>query len=435
MADEQNPTTQGDVERERQHAAALEEVRKKLEEIRRLEAMAPEASSPMAKKIEQLREEVRLRQEAALAATRQAQAEEQAAQRAALNLPQRQPGQALATDHGPGTAFGTVPTLAQAALTGNVGQAAAALGELPGPLGMAGKALGVLQSVVSTLYSTFLQLRDSISDVIAEHQRQLGDLRSGRQTGLAGPEQLRRALNNQEFQAFTAAQEAGDRARQEQILRGAQARLNEQAAAAGPGAAQRGARLLSELDRLEAIFRRPGGRVAIGQEGPLAAFGPAARFAGLPLGIEEQRRTLLRQAGIPENMVGNIGSGPLTPEMRRQISDLAGGQAVQAQAGARTVGNILGSGIIPNLQPGAPQITDLPNLFRSQQADVLDVHAQVQQELVRDMRQEQRFQAEMALWEQILQAILGLPGGGDGGAIDDAWEGAGGNWGPIIGPG
>ena len=53
-------------------------------------------------------------------------------------------------------------------------------------------------------------------------------------------------------------------------------------------------------------------------------------------------------------------------------------------------------------------LADLPALFRSQQGNVLDVHAQVQQEAVRDHREEMRFQAQMDLWQTINQNIEAL---------------------------
>ncbi len=65
---------------------------------------------------------------------------------------------------------------------------------------------------------------------------------------------------------------------------------------------------------------------------------------------------------------------------------------------------------MPNLNPGAPQLADLPSLFQSRQSDALDVHAQLQQELVRDQRQEANFQAQMRLWTQILGGINDLAG-------------------------
>jgi hypothetical protein len=39
---------------------------------------------------------------------------------------------------------------------------------------------------------------------------------------------------------------------------------------------------------------------------------------------------------------------------------------------------------------------------------VLDVHAQVQQEAVRDQREELRFQAQMELWQSIQRDIQAL---------------------------
>lgn len=132
----------------------------------------------------------------------------------------------------------------------------------------------------------------------------------------------------------------------------------------------------------------------------------------------EQAIARLRTAGvrdedIPEEL-RSLDLSAMNPAAIRQLATAATtGRLTNAQARVTTLEAAQQSGILPSLRPGAPDVSQLPQLFQSRQMDVLDIHAQVQQEAVRDERQQAQFSEQMRLWEQIhqeLQRIRGAPG-------------------------
>jgi hypothetical protein len=326
-------------------------------------------------------------------------------------------------------AVGAAASGSVAGVAGGVSSALAGLGlaQAGAAVGAFGAVLGAVVTVGQTVVSAFSRVRDSADSMVAAFNQNLSDLQAGRQRGTAGREALTRALEPGEQTALAAAQAANDPARQQAILRQAEARLQAQAGAEGPRAAARVAQLQTDLQAVEEHIRS-----TVFRTNPLA---PSA---------EQLRQQAFRRAGVAEGAIPATGNAPAIQEQIRQWAQIAAGGSVQAQAGLEAVRNAMRPGGMPSLSPGALTLQDLPNLFQSRQTDVLETHAQIQQDLVRDARQQAQFERQMEIWERIYRTILNPPwappanpgggvSGGIGGGFGAPWAGDGGIGGGIAG--
>ena len=282
-----------------------------------------------------------------------------------------------------------------------------AFSSLPGPIGAVASGLSLATAAAGFVVSAFFRVRDSSESLIAAQQQLMNDLRQGRQSGLATPEGLQRILTPTEYAQLATRQQGGDQAGAAQVVAQAEARLRAQAQGAGNGAL-RVALANQVLDQTEEYIRSPVYRMtpSIGMGGPAT------------YNRSDLRRYRLRQAGLDPELFGAISNEDMTPAQRRELAALAGGPGVRAQTALQNLRNIQAAGI-PNLTPGAPNLADLPNIFRSQQQDPLRIHEDVQRDLVRDQRQEAQFQAQMELWIRIQRDIATLAG--NAGAGGGAW--------------
>ena len=337
------------------------------------------------------------------ALTQQAQQLQQAQRQVAREQEQAALRQAVVTERMRQGGVGGMLQAAAGGLGGGVtGVMGALTGGLPG-VGITVGALTALGGAAAQVGEAFRTVRDSAEALVAAQREMIADLNQARSTGIAGADALRRALTTAEQQQLAAAQQAGNRAAQLQILENAaqRHRLESVRIADAPGgAAGRIARLQADLEMVERGIRSTPGRLA----GLLGIPGPTA---------EMQRQAAMRAAGVPELQMPSFTSGQADPAQIRAWALTAAGTA---QAGAGTLRAVLRSGIIPSLDPFAPGLQQLP-AFQSRQGDVLDLHAQIQQEVARDLRQRTEFEAQMELGREILtqlQRIGSLPGGAVG---------------------
>ncbi len=320
-------------------------------------------------------------------------------------------------------ALGVVQSVAGAA-QGGVQGLAGALAGLPGPLGLVGGAVGAVTGVVGLLAKAFEQFRPTLAEVLEDLQEAQGVLSQGRQTGVATAGGLRSALSPEATAAIARAQAQGDNAavlrvaREERDRARAELRRRE-----GQNLGQGEADLSDALTRAQQAARAGDNITAMAQ---------AARVRRIWEQYRPGEDMPAELANINEVNFGDVLN--LTRGQIRNLSRSIAEPAVRAQARVETAENILRTGRAPDLRPGAPDLSQLPGLFQSRQGDVLDLHAQVQQELVRDQRQEQQFQASMRLWGQILGTLRdGLPaanggGGGGGGPVGADDGGVGDLW-------
>lgn len=144
---------------------------------------------------------------------------------------------------------------------------------------------------------------------------------------------------------------------------------------------------------------------------------------GALIGITFERREWLRRYGYrPEDVPPEFWETDRSRMGEDWVRGLARFPVARTgilRTGIETLRTAVSEGRVPSLAFGVPDLSQLPNLFRSRQEDYLDVHERMQGEMVRDMREENRFQAQMALWERILTAITrgeGAVAGSEGGA-------------------
>jgi hypothetical protein len=249
--------------------------------------------------------------------------------------------------------------------------------------------IGIAVTAVTTLGQAFLRVRDNIGDVLSANRQLLQDLREGRQTGLASPDALRRALTAEEQARFASAQSRGDQGGMDRVLGQAEQR-HRAGAEEGGLPALRQAAIQADLEAVETHVRSTGYRLA--------------RSAGVAVPEEELRQNVLRRYGVDEGRIGTMGNAPLTQAQIREIAGLGGAGNVESQAGLEAIRNARRNGA-PNLNAGGLNLSDLPSVFQSRQGDVLDMHRETQQESVRDLREEARFNRQMALWEEIHREI------------------------------
>jgi hypothetical protein len=312
----------------------------------------------------------------------------------------------------PGGGPGVGPVAAQAAFAAASGSAEGLAHAVAGAAvvtGGWGVALGAAVPVVLSVASAFSTVRDSSEALTAAFRQNMEDLRAGRMSGTADAEQLRRALSAAEQMALAQAQRTGNVAQQQAILQGAERRLGAQVTAEGGGTAERQARLQAELEFVERISRSTSVRLAASPF--LGATVPGGSMVAVEFTPERMRQAALRRAGVPESAIPAVPSGPMTGQQIRELSSLAGRNLVSGEAGLQTIRNALRPGGMPSLTPGGLTLADLPNLFQSRQTEnILDIHAQIQQEAVRDAREQNRFNQQMELWERIYREIASRGG-------------------------
>lgn len=258
-------------------------------------------------------------------------------------------------------------------------------------VGVAVGAIGALGGAAQMLRDTFGTVRDSAESFGAALRQQESDLRGARSSGVADVEALRRALSPQQQQQLAAAQNAGDMGRQRQILEAARAGM-QPAAATAPQSAERIAQLQAALTAIEETTRSASYR--------------AGQAAGMGVTPEMLRRQAFERFAPAGEAAPSFGNAQATAAQIQEWARLAGGQATRAQAGIATINAATGpGGVIPSLRAGAPNLSEMPQMFQSRQGDVLDLHAQIQQEAVRDQREQARFDAQIRLWEDILREM------------------------------
>lgn len=277
-----------------------------------------------------------------------------------------------------------------------------------------GAATGVVVAVTGavTVWQTALRnIQPTIEEATSNLQRSQTALQAGRQTGLASRDPFREAFTGTSVLAdMELAQRLNHPEQQRAIMRRVQTRAQadvERFNAATPGGGAASEFLTQQmLDyRRSSPLERGGMSRQMDPDTFLQTGGRAGQGAGL-------LRNLWTRAGnriedMPEEL-RHVDLSTLTETRIAELSRSFDAAAVRARAQLQQSTVALGPGGLPNLQPGAPQLADLPNLFRSQQGDVLDLHAQVQQDLVRDQREEAQFQQQFTLFEQILAGILAL---------------------------
>jgi hypothetical protein len=291
--------------------------------------------------------------------------------------------------------------LAQAAPLGQVGQlagglAGAAAGSIPGAAAMVGAVLGTgmaLGGVIQNILDSFRPYPVTIQEIHGRFQNALATLTSTRATGVTTAEQIIRGMGTaapQRLQRLQAAQNAGNYAEQQRLLREEQAESGAEAERLGamnPEAAR--VQLEAGLRRERERDRQPG---AAGQN--------AIMFMREREALNAQYR---RFTGSDIN-TGGTAVRDLTDEQITQMGQNVSARFVAARARQSAAGAALGPGGIPSLRAGAPGIEDLP-AFSSRQGNVLDLHSQIQQEAVRDQRQQTQFQAQVTLGNDILREL------------------------------
>jgi hypothetical protein len=272
------------------------------------------------------------------------------------------------------------------------GSPTAALGvlsALPGPIAAVGIAAGATAALVVSLEGAFRTFRPAVAELTAEMNRSRGVSASIRQTGIVTGEQARSLMTPEEQREYQEHERAGNVAG----MRGVMQRVQ-----------QRGARQEARLEGMDLGQIRT--RVNLLVQQALAA--KRAGSHGLAARLLLQARRLLEENGLP--VPAEIANGTIleqTPIQAEQAVEAATTGALSRATATRELGTAsLGPGGMPSLRPGAMSLADLPNLFQSRQGgDILDIHQQIQQEAVRDARQQAQFNQQMELWQKIYEEI------------------------------
>ncbi|HYT91856.1 MAG TPA: hypothetical protein VEL76_24295, partial [Gemmataceae bacterium] len=323
---------------------------------------------------------------------------------------------------------------------GNIGQA------LTPFLPVAGGVVSALGSVVSglgALAKAFQDVKPSLAELTGEMERAAGIRSRIAREGAPSGEDIRRTFGPTASLAIERAQNQGNpreaRAlvrRQTEDARGEVRQLEGQNL--GELRSQVETDLLRGLDEYRSGARNGTFTTAAGQ---------AQDRINQRLGRGAWSPGQQQVAGveIPEEFVRLNYETATREQMRQMAAAMTTGQLTRAQQRV-TAGEAIGrEGNVASLRPGAFGIRDLPSLFQSKQGDVLDIHSQIQQEAVRDQREEARFQAQMTLWQQILEEQRRANGEGPQpnianvpGNVGDLFQQWGQAWGlgvPAVGPG
>jgi hypothetical protein len=334
--------------------------------------------------------------------------------------PRPAPAAPPATSPGRGRvpAAGAASSLAGAlggTLSGNVagaaGSVASALGSLGGAAGIAapvvgalGAGVGAVTALVVVLDQAFRRFRPSIAELTEELERSRGTTNRVRQTGVATASDLRDALRGTEAGEAQEAQAGGNMGGFRSVLQRALRRNQREAAQLSTvNTGQMQSEVQAVLDEVMEQQRGQGGQLNASQRT-----------------IQTLRlRQIYSSRGLSAYMPAELENlqNNLTPQQARNLAEAGGtGLLARRQANVLTLQTALSgisSGLAPNLRPGAPGLADLPGIFQSRQTDFLELHGQIQQEVVRDQREQQRFEAQMRLWEEIsrnIAVMAGAPG-------------------------
>jgi hypothetical protein len=286
----------------------------------------------------------------------------------------------------------TAQRLVQAA-GGGIHALAGSLGQFVPVAGLAVAAGGLLAGAVEALRAAFGRFQPTLAETQATLAQATNALQQGRQGGRTTAEQFRAAFTQRPevVTELVQAQNRGDRAGQEALLRRVQQEAQQQQAGIETrNPEQIGAEVGQQLTRIMEETRAGGGR--------RAAAGAAA--------VELNRRDTLRQAWLRAgnriedmpDVLRSIDPSALNPELIQQVVGQFGTRLVGARAQAESAGNLLRPGGMVSLRPGAP--TEPEGLFQRRTGDVLTLGDVIQQDLVRDQREEQRFLRTVQLWEE-----------------------------------
>jgi hypothetical protein len=438
-------------------AAALEQQRKKAAElqqqIEQIKGWDPDPGSAAEKKLQKLRGQLEsLNREMAAAAPPGAGQFSGAEVRGATERARERQREGLLRDVGQARATGVIPanqiTAAGAAGAGPGGvargfsEAAGAMGavqsgaaglvgvlsKVPGPFGILAGAAGAVAGVVASLADRFRRFRPELAELLGELERSRGRLGRAR-GGLPTAQDVIETLTPAEQAQYQRAGNRGDVGEQRRIVQGALERHQQTVGRLNPERMGQARAELEELFRetMEAQRGSPGGRLMSEQR--LMMMGRLGQIV---------ERYGLRPEDLPAGLGGLMGQGMTEEHVRNISTSVTTGAVAQAQAGAATAGALLRGGVLPSITPGAVNLADISTGFQSRQQDVLDVHAEVQREVVRDQRQQAQFQELMDQLREIYRRMNPTPGltpdaagglmGGAGLAMLPWLLGGGGGW-------
>lgn len=309
------------------------------------------------------------------------------------------------------SATGILGAVGQGDLSGGISAVGSALSGISssflpaaGAMSAVGAVIGTVTTLVGALEQAFRRFRPSIAELTEELSRARGTTGRVRQTGVVTADDLRDALRGAEAGQAQAAQAGGDMGAFRSVLERALRRNRREArqlSAVDTGQMQ--SEIAAVLDEVMLAQRAQGGGLRMEQR--------------LQYGM--RLRQIYASRGLSAYMPAELESLPnnLTPQQARNFAE-AGGTGLLARRQANILAlqtslSGIGSGLAPNLRPGAPSLADLPGIFQSRQTDFLDLHGQIQQEVVRDQREQQRYEAQMRLWEEIsrnIAVMAGAPG-------------------------
>lgn len=281
---------------------------------------------------------------------------------------------------------------------------AGTIGLLPGPLGMAAQLAGAFGRAVSDIGEAFKHYMPTLAEQISLLRERQGLVGGARGTGLVSGEQFRNAF--QGTNVTTLLQAPGRTTGQNVNL------LRAQHIQAGLRMRElEGLNIGAERSRLEALLMQARNAARAGGDPFSAQAGSQGHGRYLQL-AQAYQRLGIRPGETPANLERlfqrQTGRELNDAEIRQIAEQMTTGRFTMFQARHAVTGAALRGGLLPNLRPGAPGLESLPGLFSSRQSDVLDLHGQVQQEAVRDQRQQAQFEAQMRLWTQILESLQAL---------------------------
>src|SRR5262245_17699320 len=265
------------------------------------------------------------------------------------------------------------------------------LSGMPGPLGIVASTAQGIAGLFNFITEQLKVWPISLAEVNQRLQEGQNILRTVRAEGAPRQETFRAAFQGmpEVVQQMRAAQEAGNLQRQLQIVRLEQAR------------AQRDVEREEETDPLTRSTQLE--RLLRDRQANLRAGGArrTEEVERTPAYLAELVRLVPGQA-TPEFLDVNMSE-----ERIRALSNIPLANLANAQARLAVTSAARREGIVPSLRPGAPGLADLP-AFQTRAGNVLDLHAQVQADALRDERAEARFQAEQILRQQILDELRNI---------------------------
>jgi hypothetical protein len=302
-------------------------------------------------------------------------------------------------------------SMAQVGRAGNLLQTA--FGGLPGPLGLVANLAGGLGQAIAALGEAMKETRPSVQELSSVMREQAATRNQVRLTGLPSAEQVRVAFAGTSMGQQIAGE--ANQAPQNRLNTFRDARTMAQAEVTQLGNLRRGAGR-AELEVLLTQFRdtaRTAGANQIWQVPDMADMTVGGRREAATTRLNQLlQRYNVQQHEIPRELEGfqtrNTARAMTDQQIREMAETIMTARLTRAQSRLGLTDAILRGGMLPNMRPGAPGLEDLPNLFQSRQGDVLDIHAQVQQEVIRDQREEARWQAQMRLWQEINRSLQDL---------------------------